>query len=183
MVSLLVLWGALTGCAHVISYDLREKARGDLSFSAVLQNPDSYRDETVVWGGKIIETVNLEGSTEIKVLQMPLDYYGMPISEELTAGRFIARATGYLDNQIYRTGRWLTVGGQIVGLETQPLGERQYTYPVVAVKEIHLWVEPRYPYYYRDYPYWHGYGYPYWYGAPYPFHNPFWPYYPYPYGW
>lgn len=182
VVVLLVLGTALTGCAHVISHDLRERARSDLSFTTVLHNPDSYKGETVVWGGRIIETVNQEGTTEMKVLQMPLDYYGMPISEELSGGRFIARATGYLDNQIYRAGRWLTVGGQIVGQEALQLGESQYIYPVVAVKEVHLWVEPRYPYYYRDYPYWNGYPYWYW-GPPHPFYSPFWPHYPYPYGW
>lgn len=180
-VVLVALGVTLTGCAHVISYDLREKARSDLSFSTVLQNPDAYRGETVVWGGEIIETVNQEGSTEIKVLQMPLDFYGMPIWEERSAGRFIARASSYLDNQIYRSGRWVTVGGQLVGQEMLPLGESQYTYPVVSVKEIHLWVEPRSPYYYRDYPYWHGY--PYWYWGPYTPFGPFWPYGPYPYGW
>jgi outer membrane lipoprotein len=187
-VVLLLIWaGALVGCAHVISADLREKSRSDLIFSSVLHNPDGYRGETVVWGGKIIETVNQEGSTAIKVLQMPLDHYGMPIHEERSAGRFIAKATGYLDNQIYRSGRWVTVGGQVVGQEVLPLGESQYAYPVLAVKEIHLWMEPRYPYY-RDYPY--GYGYPYWYGYPhgygwysYPYWGPFWPYYGFPYGW
>lgn len=178
MVLGMVVAGSLAGCAHVISYDLREKTRDDLAFSMVLRDPDLYRGETVVWGGRIIETVNRDDSTDVKVLQMPLDHYGMPVREELSAGRFIARATGYLDNQIYRAGRWVTVGGQVLGMELLPLGESQYAYPVVAAREIHLWMEPRYPYVYWDYPYFGPWG-PY----PYPYYSPFWPYSPYPYGW
>lgn len=182
---LLGMLGVLTGCAHVISADLRERARVDLTFSTVLLNPDGHRGETVVWGGRIIETINREGSTQMTVLQMPLDSFGMPAHEERSAGRFIARAAGYLDNQIYRAGRWVTVGGQIVGQETLPLGESHYTYPVLAVKEIHLWREPRDVYYVGDpywrhgYPFWHGY--PYWYG--YPYWGPLWPYHGSPYWW
>lgn len=178
-----VVAGWLAGCAHVISHDLREKTRSDLLFSTVRDNPDQYRGETVVWGGRIIETVNREGSTDITVLQMPLDPYGMPVREELSAGRFIARVTGYLDNQIYRAGRWVTVGGQVLGVEVLELGQTQYAYPVVAAREVHLWREPRYPYAYWGYPY--GFGSPCgpWGFYPYPYYSPFWPYSPYPYGW
>lgn len=154
-VMLLIAAIALSGCAHAISSELRQQSRKDLPFSAVLRNPDVYLGQTVIWGGRIIETVNRENETLVKVLQMPLDYYGMPEDEERSQGRFLARIQGYVDNEIYREGRMVTVAGEISGKETEPLGETQYTYPVITVKEIHLWKQtpiygpPLYWEYYR----------------------------------
>ena len=64
----------ITGCAHVISSEMREKVRKDLTFSAVLANPEAYEGETIVWGGKVIDTLNEEGLTLIKILQIPIDF-------------------------------------------------------------------------------------------------------------
>jgi outer membrane lipoprotein len=51
--------------------------------------------------------------------------------------------------------------GEITGVRTLPLGEIEYTYPVIAISEIHLWNKSDlYPfpgYYYYPYPYgWYG---------------------------
>ena len=97
------------------------------------------------------------------VLQIPLDAYGSPGEEERSAGRFIARAPGYADKEIYEKGRLITIAAEIAGKQTQPLDEIQYTYPVVEVKEMHLWkpaAHYREPYVY-DHWYMHGYDYPY----------------------
>ena len=73
----LILTGVLllpSACAQVMSSEVRAKARKDLSFSAVLANPEAYRGETVIWGGQVIDTLNEPGSTLIKILQIPLDF-------------------------------------------------------------------------------------------------------------
>jgi len=55
-----------SGCAHVISKDIRDKAEPSLTFEKVLQNPIAYKGKTVVWGGEIVETLNQKnGTTEI----------------------------------------------------------------------------------------------------------------------
>jgi outer membrane lipoprotein len=67
----------------------------------------------------------------------------------------------------------VTVGGVIEGKKVMPLGEIQYSYPLLVAKEIYLWPDisserlAPYPYF----------GSPWWY-------DPFWRpwYYPYPYG-
>jgi outer membrane lipoprotein len=161
----LLVW--LTGCAHVISSQLRAEARKDLSFASVLADPQAYEGETVIWGGRIIDTHNEEGLTLIKVLQVPLDYTEMPENEEMSQGRFLAQFHGYVDPEIYRKSRMITLAGKIVGKRVEPLGEIEYTYPLVNVKEIYLW-KPYYgPYGAYPSPYWYWFGYPYLFTWPY----------------
>lgn len=66
---------------------------------------------------------------------------------------------------IFKPGRLVTLVGEIKGKKVQPLDEVDYSYPVVAIKEIHVWKSQDYesgypyptpaPYYYYD-PYWYG---------------------------
>jgi outer membrane lipoprotein len=158
LVSLYVF--AATGCAYPISRELREEASKDLTFSMVLQNPTAYVGSIVIWGGEIIKTRNLKNSTEILILDSPLDYQGMPKSAEFSRGRFIAKSPQFLDPALYKKGKKITVAGDITGKETKPLGKTEYTYPVVTVKQLHLWESTRYKSYYD--PYWDWYGPYYW---------------------
>jgi outer membrane lipoprotein len=158
----------LSGCAHVISKDLRTKSDPSLTLSQVRQNPDASKEKFVVWGGEIIETFNQrDGTTQIEVLQRPLSWRGEPKETNYSEGRFLVLADYYLDPYIFRRGKRITVGGEIIGEKTKPLGEMDYRYPVVSSKQIYLWPEyyhQPYPYYYNPwgwaYPY--GRGYPYW---------------------
>ena len=169
LVSLMI---GLAGCAHVMSSEARAKARKDLSFSAVLANPEAYQGETVIWGGKVIETLNEPGATFIRILQIPLDFTEMPEDEETSQGRFLAEVRGYADPEVYRKGRLVTLAGEIIGKRVEPLGDMEYVYPLVKVEDIHLWKQ--YPLPYGPYPLssWYWFGYPYG-GFPYP-----WAYYP-----
>jgi outer membrane lipoprotein len=157
-----------SGCAHVISKEMREKAEPSLTFEQVLQDPNAYKGKTVVWGGEIVETFNQkDGTTEIEVFQLPLDSRDAPKVSYDSKGRFLIRTNKYLDPYLYKKERKITVAGEIQGEEVQPLGEMSYRYPVVAAQQIHLWEESYYlpyPYYpcgYYD-PWW---GYPYWWGG------------------
>jgi outer membrane lipoprotein len=152
----------LSGCAHVISKDLRTKSDPSLTLSRVRQNPDAFKEKLVVWGGEIIETVNQrDGTTQIEVFQRPLGWRGEPKETNYSEGRFLVLTDYYLDSYIFRRGKKITVGGEITGEKTKPLGEMDYRYPVVSSKQIYLWPE----YYYQPYPYYYygpWWGYPYW---------------------
>jgi outer membrane lipoprotein len=174
-VSFLTLLLAGTGCTrYVISSPLREQAAGSPAFTTVLINPQRYVGYTVIWGGVIIETLNEPNHTTITILQTPLGTDQIPQDPEHSQGRFIARVDGFVDREIYYKGRKVTVAGQISGQETLPIGETQYTYPVVRVQELYLW-RSYVPYYSPHYrPYYWGWG---WYPAwPYPgsWWGPFW---------
>lgn len=177
----LVLSSALigvSGCAYPISKEIRREVTEDLTFPMVLENPTEYAGDIVLWGGKIIETINQKDGTEIIVLETSLDYLERPENDHESKGRFIAKTQKFLDPAIYKKGRKITVAGEIIGKETMPLGKGEYTYPVIMVKQLHLWKPMRY-----RYDYWPGYGptyYDYWYS---PWYYPL--YYPYygPYYW
>ncbi len=155
------------------SKEIMLKVDPTLTFRDVQKNPDAYAGRTVLWGGVIIETLNKQMETLIKVLETELDFQKRPISLDRSLGRFLVRQPGFLDPAIYKEGREITVAGEIVGKEVQPLGSSLHTYPVVAAKEIYLWerrqvYRPIYhPWYYDPYYFW-------WH------RHPYWRY---PYGW
>ena len=163
---LLFLAVLLSGCAHVISQDLRDQADPSLTFSEIFQNPSAYKGKAVVWGGEIIETVNRkEGDTLIEVFQRPLDGRGEPKETLASEGRFLILAEKYLDPYLYRKGKKLTVAGEILGEEMKPLGNMDYRYPLLLSKQIYLWEYYYYPYPYTYYGPWGYYGpgyYPWW---------------------
>ncbi len=160
------LAAAMSSCATApIASQYRQEAKSNnVSFSMVLQNPDAYINNVVLWGGSIIETTNTQNGTQIIVLQAPLGSAERPETSESSQGRFIAMSSKFLDPAIYREGRKITLAGQVTGKKTLQLGETSYTYPVVDIKQLHLWSK-RQNYYYGypyDYGYW-GWGPYYWY--------------------
>ena len=153
------------GCAaKPIAEQYRKEAKAeDLTFPMVLQNPDAYVGDIVLWGGDIVQTTNINEGTEIIVLETPLGGGERPEKVKESQGRFIAMSSKFLDPSIYKAGRKITLAGQVAGKKTRPLGETTYTYPVVTIKQLHLW-KKRPPYVYYPYDYWGpGWGWgPYW---------------------
>lgn len=153
-------------CAPVISKELRDQVAKELSFKEVLQNPEAYKGNLVVWGGVIIRAENQKEGTLLEVLQKPTDREGRPKDVDHSDGRFLAIHEEFLDVAIYSHGREVTIAGEIKEKRVLPLGEIQYAYPLISVKEIHLWPaekkERLYPYPY-PYPHW---PYPWWWHRP-----------------
>jgi len=127
------------GCAPVISQEALKQVDQSVRFEELLENPEGYRGRTVLLGGDIIETQNLADKTLIVVLQRSLGYRKKPAAEGVSKGRFIVSVTGFLDPSIYRPGRKITVVGLVVGTEVRPLGEIEYTYPLIAKRELYIW--------------------------------------------
>jgi outer membrane lipoprotein len=135
--SLVILF--ITGCGPVISQDVLKDVDKGVPFQAILRNPDHFKGKTVMLGGKLIEATPLEGKTRVTVLQYPLGFRDKPDLDSGSEGRFIVEATGFLDPVVYSAGRQVTVAGIVNGKEVLPLGEINYTYPVVVSREIYLW--------------------------------------------
>ena len=127
------------GCAPVISQDVLKYVDEGLPFQAILRNPDKFKGKTILLGGKIIETTPLPDKTRMMVLQYPLNFRNKPSVDAGSEGRFIVETTGFLDPVVYSAGRQVTVAGIIGGKEVLPLGEINYTYPVVVSRELYLW--------------------------------------------
>jgi outer membrane lipoprotein len=139
---------ALAGCAtYPISKNLRQESR-PVALTRVLENPETARGSTVIWGGRIIRTVNSTNGVAIYVLALPLNHYEQPRPDANSEGRFIARSTQFLDPEIFQPGRLITVAGTIAGIEAGRIQKVQYSYPVLGLKEIYLW--PRFRRHHRD---------------------------------
>jgi outer membrane lipoprotein len=154
IVSLLIL----TASCSVISSRLREQALPEMPFPELLQNAEQYRGRTVILGGYIIETQNQPDQTVIKVLQTPLTFGEEPGEKDDSQGRFLVVHEGFLDPEVYKKDRIVTVAGTILGLESEDIGMCPYACLKIKSLQIHLWPEYdyRYPYYspyYYDYPY------------------------------
>ncbi|NWG02795.1 MAG: Slp family lipoprotein [Syntrophaceae bacterium] len=157
----------ISGCAYPISKELRQEVTKDITFPMVLQDPTAYMGSIVLWGGIIIETMNHPEGSEITVLETPLDYMEEPEPAKHSRGRFVAKTSKFLDPEVYKQRKRITLAGEIVGKEVKPLGKSEYTYPVVLVKQLYLWPKER----------------RYIYSPPYYWYDPYWVY-PYgPYGW
>lgn len=150
------------GCA-VVSKDLRQKANPSLTFEQVSAQPVHYAGEIVIWGGYIIENQAGRDRTQLVILQTPLSAGQRPQSKDTSAGRFLAFADEFLDPEIYSKNRGVTIAGEVADF-TKTLEEDGYgPYPVVHIKEAHLWEDPGHDMH-RS---WDGpYGPP-WYGPPY----------------
>jgi len=129
----------LSGCASVLSQRALNEVDQTLIFEQLLENPEAHKGKIVLLGGTIIETQNFSARTLIVVLQRPLGFRKKPIAEDVSRGRFIIYALGFLDPAIYRHGRKITVVGSVMGREMRPLGKIEYSYPVIEKKELYLW--------------------------------------------
>jgi len=157
----------ISGCSYPISAHLRDEAR-DINIPMVANNPDQYKGDIVIWGGKIIKTRTLKTGTQVYVLHMPLDYMEKPEDNLTSRGRFIAATQEFLDPELYSSGKLVTVAGTVTGTESHPVGETEYPYPVIDIKEIHLF-KPETQFIYTGG--WYGWG-PAWYGGPFLYDYP-----------
>jgi outer membrane lipoprotein len=158
------------GCAHVVSDEIRKQVDEGITFRQVSYNPDAYVGKIVVWGGAIIKTTNQkDDGTLVEVLQKPLDSEGRPEDVDRSEGRFLAFNKGFMDDAVFAKGRKITVAGEVVGSRKMPLGEIEYTYPLIATREVHLWPDRGREMYA---PYWY---YPWWYDPWWdPWYGPWW---------
>lgn len=158
--TMFILLLAFLGCAPVISKQVRERVNQEITLEEVFKDPERFKGETIIVSGDIIETEVTKEGTLLKILQHPAGFRGRPKDVDRSEGRFLAIADFYLDPYVYRKGREVTVGGEVQGARSLPLGEIHYNYPVVHIKDIYLWpIERIYypfyrPYYYNDYWWW-----------------------------
>ncbi|GAN33570.1 MAG: hypothetical protein DYG83_09440 [Candidatus Brocadia sp. AMX2] len=150
----------MVGCAPVISKQIRDQVKPDVSFTEVLNDPERYKGQMILLSGTIAETENTREGTLLRVLQRPAGFRGKPKDVDETEGRFLALDHRYLDVAVFTKGRAVTIAGEVQGKRILPLDEAEYTYPLIYVKEIYLW--PVEKSYYSPSPSWHigfGFGY------------------------
>ncbi len=147
----------LEGCAGPLPRSITQPPPVAVSVRQAQKEVMRDLSREVRWGGEIIEVWNRSDHTDVLVLGRELKRGGEPREEGEVDGRFIARFGGFMDPARFPKGRMLTVSGPLIGVETHPVGDYPYRYPVVQVTAWHLWPQSEPRSYY---------------------HDPWWPYYP-----
>jgi len=109
---------------------------------SVIADPDLKIGQKVIWGGTILDTKNLESSTQLEVLSYPLSRSHQPQLEQKPMGRFILIYPGYLEPTTYAQGRLLTVLGTFTEIRKGTVGESSYSYPLINSEKLQLWNNP-----------------------------------------
>jgi outer membrane lipoprotein len=130
----------VSGCVNAISRGVLKDVDREITFSALIKAPNTYQGKMVMLGGIIVNTINKPEGTLLEVYQTRLDR-GRPVDTDRSEGRFLALYQGFLDSEIYKQGRRVTLAGTVQGEKVQQLGEIEYHYPYLIIKEIHLWQE------------------------------------------
>jgi outer membrane lipoprotein len=132
-----------SGCAHVVSKTMRDRAEAGISPDLLFRNPDAYIGRVVILGGFVVGTTSGEDGFYIEVVQNPLDASGRPADRDISAGRFLIFSESRFDSSIYSSGREITVAGEVLGSEKLELNWMPYSYPVSKSDELHLIRERR----------------------------------------
>ena len=158
----------LSACSRydVIPDQLEKQVDKNVTFEQIKAAPASQKGTLVVLGGEVLTAKRLDANTRIELLQLPLSDDNIPITDRSQSkGRFYAFDAGkeILDPATLTPGTPVTIVGEVTGAMTGKIGESDYQYPTLLIKDLTKWnkrdVRYRYPYY--GYPY----GGAYWYGA------------------
>ena len=129
---------ALAACATSPNFDT-VGIDTSLTPQQAVDGSQTLQGEPVLWGGVVIDSTNFKDSTQLEILAYPLDANQRPSRQQEPLGRFLAVHEGYLETTDYAQGRLITVRGILGDKRTGRVGEAEYTYPVVAINQLHLW--------------------------------------------
>jgi len=128
----------VTGCAHNISNNSLALVDPTITFEILLKNPEAYRGKFVVFGGVIAAAQKTAEGTRIEIVQYDLDPRELPDTTTSSRGRFMAITPESIGRTMCRSGRLVTIAGEVDGKEVIPLQGVDYSYPMINVKELHL---------------------------------------------
>lgn len=128
----------MVACAPAPIYKNTAQALAVTPFQ-VAQSPERYAQGQVIWGGRIVQVVNLTDHSEVELLAYPLDSSQRPKASDSGNGRFIAVMPGYVEPLDYPAGSLMTVSGSLKGSRAGKVGEASYVFPLVSVAQSHVW--------------------------------------------
>jgi outer membrane lipoprotein len=128
----------LIACATTPEFDITG-VDSSITPSRAVNELQTLQGKPVLWGGVIIAGTNLKEATQFEILAYPLDASNRPDTEQTPLGRFLAEQAGYVETTDFAQGRLLTVRGTLKDTRTGRIGETEYTYPLLAIDQLHLW--------------------------------------------
>lgn len=135
---------ALVGCSsyHVVPNRLKDQVNKKVQYEQVEEAPDSYKGQTVVWGGEILEIRRLGENTSVEILYLPLDRTLRPLDAPTSSrGRFLAiDAHGDItDADKLKKGTLVTVIGEVKGLVSTKLDQDMVELPALFIRDMTAW--------------------------------------------
>jgi Slp family outer membrane lipoprotein len=138
---ILFLLVVFNGCSSTREKPDRKEGYEKIPFSEIHRSPERYQGRVVRLGGVIVDVVNKEEGSALEILEKPLNWRGRPKPGDEYGGRFMVVFEKFLDKEIYRPNRPITVVGEVIGKKTALIGEMEYDYPLLSGRQIHLWEE------------------------------------------
>lgn len=127
------------GCAPPFPKETLDKVNRNVSFLELRKEPEKFKGTWVMLGGMIIASKYSKEGTLIEILQRPLETSGRPLQTDSTEGRFLVQSDTFLDSAVYHEGRLITVVAEVIGRKELPLDDVMYQYPLLMMKDLHLW--------------------------------------------
>lgn len=147
----------LTGCVTYPESVKVPEGTQLASFESVNQANSQLNDQQARWSGVIAEITNLSKQTRLEVLYYPPEGNGRPKTKGEPAGRYRVYVDKFLEPEIYKKGKSITVLGKVANKELAKIGEFEYEYPTLQQSTVYLWPKKRdltkVEFYYG----WHGY--------------------------
>jgi outer membrane lipoprotein len=90
----------------------------------LLASPESYKGRVLVLGGEELKTKRLRDSTQIELLQLPLEDGEAPsLDRQHSQGQFLALQQEFLDPATVVEGTRVTIVGEVSGAKTDRLDD------------------------------------------------------------
>ena len=144
-VSLLVTFASCTSHDYVIPEPLASHVDRSLTFERLKESATAYIGKVVILGGEVLKAKRLPAGTSIEILQLPLDGSEPVADVQQSQGRFLALQKEFLDPATLVERPRVTIVGEVTGVQTQRLDDVEYTYPVLAVKDLKIWPDSNGP--------------------------------------
>jgi len=139
--SLIVGSLAITACAS-IPEQLRNESVSGLQVASVQATESCEVQLPVRWGGVITKVETTNEGTFIEVISKELGRNSRPKLTDVTYGRFIALSKNFIEPEIYKAGREITVLGDVAHCVPGKIDKMDYRFPMVKVTALQLW-KPR----------------------------------------
>ncbi|MEO5865174.1 MAG: Slp family lipoprotein [Nitrospiraceae bacterium] len=130
------------GCSsqQIVPESMEPLVDRTVSFRDLLASPESYKGRVLVLGGEVLKATRLHDSTQIELLQLPLEDGEEPsLDRQQSQGRFLALQQEFLDPATMVQGTRVTMVGEVSGAKTDRLDDVEYRYPTLVVKHLHIW--------------------------------------------
>ncbi|QSR86969.1 Slp family lipoprotein [Candidatus Methylacidiphilum infernorum] len=136
-----IFWYSLIACqAGPFTKEEKNILKTQPPFSLIIAHPEEFIGSRLFLGGVIAQVQNLPDKTLMEVIHKPLSRsFKVPLSTDLSYGRFIVSTKKFLDPSIYTRGKSVTVIGRLSRVQRGIIGQRPYKYPVISASHIHLW--------------------------------------------